>query len=52
MNSVIVLACLLLCGVLGGCAAGPLRLGQLPTDEERCVNGGGVFHAGLCDYCR
>ncbi len=51
MSSLTVLACLLVCGVLGGCA-GPLRLGQLPTDEERCVNGGGVFHAGLCDYCR
>src|SRR2546426_9981 len=45
MSSVIVLACLLVCGVLGGCA-GPLRLGQLPTDEERCVDGGGGVYVG------
>jgi hypothetical protein len=41
---------LLLC-VVAGCA-GPMQLARLPTDEERCSFGGGVFHAGLCDYCR
>jgi hypothetical protein len=36
--------------VLSGCAG--MRIGSLPTDEERCVGVGGVFHAGLCEYCR
>ncbi len=36
---------------LAGCAA-PLRVAQLPTDEQRCEFGGGVFRFGLCDYCR
>ena len=47
----LVVASLLLCCVLGGCA-GSLHLASLPTDEQRCLYGGGVFHAGLCEYCR
>ena len=45
-----VLAALLL-AVLTGCA-GQLRVAQLPTEEERCLFGGGFYRAGLCDYCR
>jgi hypothetical protein len=50
MNATIVVAALLLVCAIGGCA-GPLHLGALPTDEERCRFVGGVFHSGLCDYC-
>jgi hypothetical protein len=41
----------LLLAVLAGCAA-PSRVAVLPTDEERCAFGSGVYRAGLCDYCR
>ena len=52
MNVTLVVASLLLLlAVLGGCA-GPRHLASLPTDEQRCLYGGGVFHAGLCEYCR
>ena len=52
MNATRVVASLLLlfCA-LGGCT-GPLHFASLPTDEQRCLYGGGVFHAGLCEYCR
>ncbi|HEV8586636.1 MAG TPA: hypothetical protein VGT02_16835 [Methylomirabilota bacterium] len=36
---------------VAGCA-GSLRVAELPTDEQRCAFGSGVFRAGLCDYCR
>ena len=45
----LVLAVLVMLAITG-CAQ--VRLAALPTDEERCVGGGGVFHAGLCEYCR
>jgi hypothetical protein len=45
-----VLAALLLV-TLTGCAA-PMRVSELPTDEQRCAFGAGVYRAGLCDYCR
>ena len=51
MKMTLVVAVLLVVGALAGCA-GPVHLGQLPTDEERCSFGSGVFHAGLCEYCR
>ena len=40
----------LLLFALAGCA-GPMQMADSPSAEQRCQFGGGVFRAGLCDYC-
>jgi len=43
--TVVTLLCVLL--TLVGCAT-MAQPGSLPSDEERCVNAGGMWSSGLC----
>ena len=43
----LVLLCVL--SILAGCAR-LAQPGSLPSDEERCVNAGGMWSSGLCRY--